>query len=179
MKKKNAQQGFTLIELMTSLALFALVVTVSLGSILGVFAANRKSRALKAVMTNLNLAMESMSKEMRYGTNYHCGSSGDEEEPQDCESGDTQVSFLSSDNVYTAYRLSAASLEKQEDGGSFAAVTAPEVAIDDLTFYVLGADLGDGLQPKTLIKLKGHAGTGVGKTDFVIETLVSQRALEN
>ena len=176
---KDSERGFTLIELMVSLSLFAIVVTVSLGSILGIFDANRKSRSLKAVMTNLNLATEEMSKEMRYGTNYHCGSSGTQSAPQNCASGDTQVSFLSSDNVEISYRLNGTALEKATGSGSFAPVTAPEASIDNLAFYVLGAGTGDGLQPKTLIKLKAHAGTGRGRSDFTLETLVSQRALEN
>ncbi|MBX4206422.1 type II secretion system GspH family protein [Candidatus Parcubacteria bacterium] len=176
---KRSQKGFTLIELMTALSIFAVVVTISLGSILNVFDANRKSRALKSVMTNLNLAMEEMSKEMRYGKNYHCGSSGTQSAPQNCPSGDTQVSFLSSDNVQITYRLTGTSLQKQSGNGSFTAVTAPEVLIDSLTYYTLGALTGDGLQPKTLIKLKGHAGSGRGRTDFTIQTLVSERALDS
>ena len=66
------KKGFTLIELMTAMAIFTVIMAISMGSITGIFDANRKSRSLKTAITNLNLAVESMSKEMRFGKNYHC-----------------------------------------------------------------------------------------------------------
>ena len=179
MKKteKNPKSGFTLIELMTAVSIFAIIMTISMGSILGIFDANRKSRSIKTVMNNLNLAIESMSKEMRYGKNYHCGS-GTVTTPQNCASGDTLMSFFSSEDEQITYRLTGTALEKQVDNGSFISVTAPEVVIDSLSFYTLGAGLVDTLQPKVIIKVKGHAGGTKGRSDFTLETLVSQRALD-
>src|SRR3989338_687085 len=100
------KKGFTLIELMTALSIFIIVMTISMGSIIGIFDANRKSRSLKTVLNNLNLAVESMSREMRFGKNYHCGS-GTVTDPQDCPAGDTLISFLSSNNIQTTYRFNA------------------------------------------------------------------------
>lgn len=176
--RNKSTAGFTLIELMTALSVFIIVMTISMGSILGIFDANRKSRSMKTVMNNLNLAMENMSKEMRYGRNYHCGS-GQITDPQNCSSGDTLVSFLSSDDVQVTYRLAGSTIEKRSGNESYIPVTAPEVVIDDLDFYVLGAGTGNSLHPKVVIKVSGHAGEGRGRSDFVIQTLVSQRALEN
>ncbi|MDP2641715.1 MAG: type II secretion system protein [bacterium] len=173
----NHKSGFTLIELMVAMSIFIIVMTISMGSILGVFDANRKSRSLKTVLNNLNLAVESMSREMRFGKNYHCGS-GDIEELQNCPAGDTIMSFLSSDGVQVTYRLNGQILEKQTGSGEFTAVTAPEVVIDDLTFYTLGAGTDNSLQPKVIIKIKSHAGEGKGRSDFTLETLVSQRSLD-
>jgi len=176
--KINTKKGFTLIELMTSLSLFIIVMTISMTSIFGVFNANRKSRTLKTVMSNLNLAVESMSREMRFGENYHCGSDGDILTPQNCPAGDTSMSFLSSEGTQITYRLSNQSLEKKIDSGDYIQVTAPEIVIDDLVFYTLGAGLDNLLQPKVIIKIKSHAGTGNARTDFTLQTLVSQRALD-
>ncbi len=178
-RRNRKEKGFTLIELMTALSLFAVLVTVNLGSILGVFEANRKSRALRAVMTDLNQAVETMSREMRYGTNYHCGS-GSVTTPQNCASGGTLVSFLSSDNLQITYRQNGATFQKQiGTSGDWLPVIPPEVVIDNLTFYVTGAGAADGLQPKALITFKGHAGSGKGLSYFGLETLVSQRALDS
>lgn len=175
--KTKMKKGFTLIELMTAVSIFIIIMTISMGSIIGVFEANRKSRSLKTVLNNLNLAVESMSKEMRFGKNYHCGS-GIVTLPQNCSSGDTLISFLSNDGVQITYRFSGPVIEKQVGTGAFIAVTAPEIAIDDLTFYTLGAGTGDSLQPKVLIKIKSHAGQGKSRSDFTLQTLVSQRALD-
>lgn len=169
------KKGFTLIELMVAVSIFIIVMTISMGSIISVFDANRKSRSLKTVLNNLNLTVESMSKEMRFGKNYHCGSSGILTVPQNCPSGDIFISFLSSDNVQITYRLLNQAIEKEVGGGGYIAVTAPEIIIDDLIFYTLGAGTSDTLQPKVLMRIKSHAGTGKGRSDFILQTLVSQR----
>jgi prepilin-type N-terminal cleavage/methylation domain-containing protein len=177
MKKKTFQKnkGFTLIELMVSVTIFSIVVFISMGSIFGIFEANRKSRTLKTVMSNLNLALEGMSKEMRYGSAYHCGTSGTVTTPQNCPSGDTFISFLSSDGEQMYYRLNAGALERQIGNEGYTGLTAPEVVIDELTFYVLGAGTDNLLQPKVNITIKGRAGSGNEESKFVLQTLVSQR----
>ena len=177
-KNNKNEKGFTLIELMVSLTMFIVVMTISMGSILSVFDANRKSKAMKAALTNINLAMESMSREMRFGTRYHCGS-GTISVPQDCPTGnESRFGFLSSDNIQITYRLTNGALEKQVGSGSFISVTGPEVDIQDLDFYTVGSNTGDTLQPKTLIVVRGRAGTNKGLTEFTLQTLVSQRVLD-
>lgn len=171
------KKGFTLIELMVAISIFIIIMTISMGSILGVFDANRRSRSLKTVLSNLNLAVESMSKEIRFGQNYHCGS-GTMTVPQNCPGGDTLMSFLSSDNVQITYRLNNQAIEKLSGTGSYIRITAPEIAVDSLTFYTFGAETSDTLQPKVLMKIKSHSGTGKGRSDFTIQTLVSQRRLD-
>ncbi len=171
------KKGFTLIELMTALSIFIVVMTISMGSIVGVFDANRKSRSLKTVLNNLNLAVESMSKEMRFGKNYHCGP-GTITVPQNCPSGDTLMSFLSSDSIQITYRLTGTTIEKQVGSAGYIAVTAPEIIIDNLTFHTLGAGTSNSLQPKVIIMIRSHAGAGKGRSDFTLQTLVSQRSLD-
>lgn len=171
------KKGFTLIELMVAISIFIIIMTISMGSIIGVFDANRKSRSLKTVLNNLNLAMESMSKEMRFGTNYHCGA-GTVTVPQNCATGDTLISFLSSDGVQITYRLNGETMEKRTGSGSYIAVTAPEIVIDDLIFYTLGAGTGNTLQPKVTVRIKSHAGTDKSRSDFTLQTLVSQRTFD-
>ncbi|PIP56024.1 MAG: hypothetical protein CO183_01605 [Candidatus Zambryskibacteria bacterium CG_4_9_14_3_um_filter_42_9] len=175
--RKSTTDGFTLIELMVAVSIFIIVMTISMGSIIGVFEANRKSRSLTIVLNNLNLAVESLSKEMLFGKNYHCGS-GTVTVPQNCSSGDNLISFLSSDNIQITYRLNNQSIEKRVNSSEFIAVTAPEIIIDDLVFYTLGAGTSDSLQPKVIIKIQSHAGTGKGRTNFTLQTLVSQRTLD-
>lgn len=177
-QQPTTNKGFTLIELIVAMALFIVVMTISMSSIIGVFDANRKSRSLKTVLNNLNLAVESLSKEMRFGRNYHCAattSPGTLTTPQDCAGGSTLMSFLSNDGVQITYRWNGPTIEKQVASGGYIAVTAPEIIIDDLDFYTRGAGTLDTLQPKVVIKIKSHAGTGKSRTDFTLQTLVSQR----
>ena len=178
------KKGFTLIELMVAVALFIVIMTISMGSILGVFDANRKSRALKTVLNNLNLATESMAKEMRFGRNYHCGEQGQDEDPRNCANGgDDYMSFLSSDGVQITYQLDTVNdaIEKQVGSGESIPITAPEIEIDSLTFFTIGAGNSGGnavLQPKVIIIIRGHAGAGDSESEFTLQTLVSQRTLD-
>ncbi len=176
MIKYKTNKGFTLIELIVSISIFLTIMTVSMGSIVGVFDANRKSRTLRAAITNLNLAVESMSKEMRFGHTYACTPPAG-----DCPGGDTQMGFTDSENRQVFYRFNNGVIEKSVNGGNYIGVTAPEVIIDDLTFYVLNSQpisTGDTNQPKVLIKIQSHAGTGRTQTNFTLQTLVSQRTLD-
>ena len=175
-------KGFTLVEIMTAVSVFLIIMTISMGSILSVFDGNRRSRSIRTVMVNLNLAVESMSREMRFGRNYHCREAGDITLPQDCANGDDFISFLSSDDEQIVYRLSEGRIEKSLDGGdTYAAVTASTSAmfIEDLTFYTVGSSGSDDLQPKVLIKIDGYSGVNKSKSEFTLQTLVSQRALDN
>ncbi len=174
----DARKGFTLVELLTAVSIFAVIMTISMGSIVGVFDANRKSRSHKTVMSNLNLAIESMSKEMRFGKNYHCGSTGQLSSPQNCPSADVAMTFLNSEGVEVSYRFVSQVLEKKTGSGEYIAVTAPELVIDVGRFYVLGAGTSNVLQPKVMVMIKAHAGSGRNRSDFTLETLVSQRALD-
>lgn len=89
------------------------------------------------------------------------------------------MSFLATDGTQITYRLNNGSIEKQVGtSGDFIAVTAPELVIDNLTFYTLGAGTFNTLQPKVIILIKSHAGTGKNRSDFTLETMVSQRLLD-
>ncbi len=183
------KKGFTLIEIMTATSIFLVIMTISMGSIIGVFDANRKSQALKTVMNNMNLSLESMSREMRFGKNYHCETDPNTNRPltnpQNCigdEGAGKLVSFLSSDGDQIVYRQYGNTIEKSIDGGnSYVAITAPEMVIDDLSFYVFGVNPtpDNVLQPKVQIVIKGYAGAKESaKTNFTIQTMVSQRQLD-
>lgn len=175
----STQKGFTLIEIMTAVSIFAVVMTISMGSILGVFETNRKSEALKAVMDNLNLTVESISREMRFGHSYHCGSIPPLTSPQNCSGGGDSIAFEASNGDLIVYRLTGDAIEKSVNSGAFLPVTASEISISSLSFFVLGATPGDSLQPKVLIKVAGTAGVAEEeKTDFTVQTLVSQRPLD-
>lgn len=174
MKSQTYNRGFTLIEMLTAVSIFAVIMVISMGSILGIFEANRKARALRAVVSNLNLAIESMSKEMRFGKSYHCGN-GSIYNPQNCASGGSSLAFQASDGTWVQYSFNNNSIYQSVDNGNSIPLTAPEVVVDDLSFYTLGTAVGDAYHPKIIMKVKVHAGTGKSRSDFVVQTMVSQR----
>lgn len=58
--------------MIVSIALFTVVATVAIGAVLKVIDANKKSQTLKTTISNMNFALDTMTREMRVGTNYNC-----------------------------------------------------------------------------------------------------------
>lgn len=65
--KLQNNKGFTLVEMMVSVAIFSIVVMISLGAILTILDANRKARTLTEVMNNLNFSIEMITRSLKTG----------------------------------------------------------------------------------------------------------------
>ena len=68
----STKKGFTLIEIMVSLALFIIVAVIALGAFLKIISENKQSQSLQTAMNNANFALESMTRELRVGDRYDC-----------------------------------------------------------------------------------------------------------
>lgn len=188
-QNNQGERGFSLIEMIVSVALFATVMLVSTTTLLSLVGANRKSQALQSVMNNLNIALEGMVRSIRMGTEYHCGGAP-YSNPQDCQGGDT-FAFQSFEGERWIYWFAEDAngigrIYKSETGdmsGGFA-ITAPSVSIEELGFYVVGTARGvadaANVQPKVVIVLKGAADTNNARTvsSFAIQATAVQRVLD-
>jgi len=76
MNKKSVQSGFTLVEMIVALAVFAIVAVVAVGALLKITDANKKSQTLATAINNVNYAFESITRELRVGSNYDCVPAG-------------------------------------------------------------------------------------------------------
>ncbi len=189
-KKRNnrtARQtgaGFTLVEMIVAVALFGVVMLVSVTALVALVDANRKAQALQSVINNLNIAIDGMSRSIREGSNYRCGSSGG----SDCTGGGSIIYFepyggdslLASDDW--VYEFRDGRIFKSENGNTSGevAITAAEVTIDSVQFYVFGSQRGDAVQPKVMMVVKGSAGTTKAnvKTTFHVQSTAVQRILD-
>ena len=70
--KKRQTAGFTIIEMIVSLAVFAFVITIAVGALLMLVAASRQLQGEQSVMTNLSFALDAMTREIRTGSFYYC-----------------------------------------------------------------------------------------------------------
>lgn len=177
------KRGFTLIELMVSVSVFSIVMLLSMGSILGVLDANQKSQTLRTVMDNLNFTLEGMTRSIRFGQNYHCGSGGDPALPADCASGNSSMSVTTSSGRIFTYKLVGGRISRSINGGADYFITSPDTTIQSLTFRVLGSSAyaggSDTFQPEVIITISGFAGVKpTTKSSFTLETTVSQRSLD-
>ncbi|MBI4155890.1 MAG: prepilin-type N-terminal cleavage/methylation domain-containing protein [Candidatus Zambryskibacteria bacterium] len=184
--KVKFSKGFSLIEIMVAVSIFSVVMVLSTGSILSVLDANRKSQTLRAVMDNLNSTMESMTRSIRFGQNYHCGPGGAVPitTPQDCGNNnpsDTMAVLFN--GLTTTYRLNSGRIEKSTNSADYYPITSPDVTITNLAFRVFGsAPYSNGvnlLQPQVIIVVSGFAGLKpTSQTTFTLETTVSQRLFD-
>ncbi len=188
--EKLRDGGFTLIEILVAITIFAIVMMIAVAALLALVDGSRKAQALESVMNNLNFALENMTRSIRVGTLYHCQTtntpSSNLQTPQDCTTGGVLLAFegatgdttTNSDQII--YRLNGAQLERSTDGGgTFIAITAPEVNIQSFAFYVSGTTRGDGQQPRVLMTIRGIAGVSPKvQTPFYLESMASQRLLD-
>lgn len=183
--RASRQKGFTLIEILVSVAIFATVMVIALGALLSMSESDRKAQTLKSVINNLNFSLDAMSRAMRTGTNYHCNVTvlpvtG----PHDCSATPaTSVAFLSADNQTVQYCLgngsscspSGTAILVKKGIAAFAPLTASEVIITNLQFYVTGAENAN-VQPHVVILLSGKVIVSASQTStFDLQTSVTQR----
>jgi prepilin-type N-terminal cleavage/methylation domain-containing protein len=183
MSNKNTKltYGFTLVELMISIAVFSSVMVASMGSIFVMLNSNRKSEAVRTILDNMSYTMDDMVRAIRFGSIYHCGSSFPLNIPNNCNSGDTTLTFVDSSGTQITYKLVSGQIVRTIGGVDYF-LTSGDANIQSLTFFVLGATTyvnGDFNQPKVIIVIKGTAGVNtISQTPFLLETTVSQRKLD-
>lgn len=186
--QRAPHRGFSLVELIVAIGIFSIVMSIAVGSVLTIVDANRRAQNQQTVINNLNFALDSLARDVRVGTNYHCGS-GSYASTADCSS-DSTFAFEkyggnpNDNNDQVVYRLYNNHIERSENSGaSWIPVTADEIIIEGLTFAVEGSELGsiDQTQPKVTVLVWGYAQTGTAgkqKTTFNLQTSVSQRLLD-
>lgn len=203
-KAVKQYKGFTLIEVMVSVSLFAMVMTLSLGAILSIVDGNKKAQAINAVANNLNFAVESMVRDIKTGYAYTCDLTGGNNpsippanftsnitsDKNGCSAPATPTTALSLVSTITGEKRGVKYSLKTIDGKSRIykvtteaspeveyPVTSPEVDIQKMEFYVDNPISSEG-QPKIFLIIKGTATINPTQTsDFSIQTLISQRNL--
>ncbi len=183
-------RGFTLIELMVSVAIFAVIMVISLGALLSISTADKKAENIASVMNNLNFAVESMTRNIRTGYNYYCQASGGADVDGDCTTspGATYIKFTAANGDAVTYRYSNDATTCQQsgpvkgcivrtiNGAALTPITAPEVVVTSLdgsasglNIYLRGSLPGsprfiggptDSLQPNAVIIVTGYVVTG-------------------
>ena len=177
---------------MVSVMIFSVVMTVALGALLAMSHADQRAEAVKSVVNNLNFALDSMSRTIRTGYNYHCGTSGSDfstPAPQNCSGAggsQTYLAFRAADGTLKAYCLDAGVIKWEEvtsgslgtncSAADFYPLTADSITITSLQFIVTGAAAGDAVQPKVTLLLSGeYRVSATQTTQFNLQTSITQR----
>jgi len=198
----SSNRGFTLIEMIVSLALFTVVAVISIGALLKIMDANRKSINLKNVTNNINFALESMTREMRVGSKYqidsniinsigHNGYKPTEEDTQkevNITSGPWVIAFHSSKvgisngpcNLIYAYRYTGTKLQKAQQtsdcNNRINNNDFSDIVSSDVVFTNVRARVDASNKPRIEFVFTGYGGIKEKeKVYFNIQTKINQR----
>ena len=160
--------------MLVSVTIFSIVMVMALGALLSLSVADRKAETLKSGIDNLTFALDSMSRAIRTGQNYHCGDFAGTS-PKNCPNGSTMLTFLASNGVQTYYQLDTSTgtcgqsgtigcIERKQTtpGGTlitdWTPITSSDIIIQNVgsLFHVTGALPGstpDTVQPRAVITI--------------------------
>ena len=183
-------RGFSLVELMVSVSVFAIVMTVSVSTLIVLIDVNARTQSLHSVMSNLSFAIDNVTRNIRTGDTYYCTSTSSVESSfpsgeQDCASDSAIVFNRGVDGVRAGYRLNGGVIEHRIDSGgatdAWLAVTSSNVVVTnfDLTVAGVGGVGTNEIQPTVLILVSGFVNDGLSDvTEFSLQTGVTQRVID-
>lgn len=143
--KEKSKSGFTLIEMMVAVTIFTIVAMITSGAFISLTGVFQRIQTDRAVIDNINLAMDLMTLQIREGQNHNLtgGSCG-----TDCH---TEISFdeyvaknnQPEFNRSITYRLSNGRVEQcvsdqsveSNPSPSCSYLTSSEVEVNNLAFY--------------------------------------------
>lgn len=180
LKSQKYKRGFTIMELVIAAGIFSIIALFATSSLLVAFRSSRRSNAAQAAMNNLNFMLENMSREIRFGSDYDCGSPGG---ATDCVSGAQSMNFqFEGKTIQYRKEPDRPYMVRVADGVT--SQISGDANIDRLRFYVSGTDPSDGLQPRVTIVIVGKAGVVQTNdnqaekgdpSNFIIQDTVTQR----
>lgn len=160
-------RGYTLVELIIAVGLFAFIMMLSSGAYLVMIGINRQVQGIATGIDNLAFALETMTRTIRTGTSYSCSGGGD------CDNGGSNFSVVDSSGDTVSYALSGGVITQNG-----VALTDPSVTVSSLMFYASGTGkpTSDYLQPRVTTIVSGTVSSGPGKTEpFTVETGATMR----
>jgi prepilin-type N-terminal cleavage/methylation domain-containing protein len=166
-----SKRGFTLIELMVSIALFSVVITIVSSAYLNLLSLDKQAHATDDISTNLNFVMDTMDRSLRTGNKYYCKPDGGSPNQTNC-SGYQAISFTDDQNQFDTFiydatnhaigecvALATANTPCLTTSGTYEQMTNPNITVNSLSFYVQGVDNSnnsDGVEPQVTFVIKGQ-----------------------
>jgi len=164
------KKGFTLMEVMVSVSIFTIVVTVGIGSLLMINNAYQKAQSDRQAIDSLTYTLESMSRRIRTarewgpGISYNAGALG-------------SFAIVDQDGVSVSYQLAGSKITIEDPTGSIPYDMTPDsVTITGLSFLPL--QTGPGGQEYMQINIKGSVVSGRQNNDFNLQTGISKRTFK-
>jgi len=168
----DCRAGFTLVEIITAMAVFGVVVTIAVGGFAYALRAQRQANALLAVQSNVSEAVEQMSREIRLGKSF-CNENT-QADAASCNDGtdwsggcrSDELAFVNAFGNQVIYRYGTdpsgggtimREVWRMENNGCTQygpdPITADNVDVRDLRFLLSGEGPSDGLQVRVTFSI--------------------------
>lgn len=164
MNKNTTQRGFSLMEMIVAIGIFSLVALVAVAASIKIFGIYGKTQTLNSAIDNLNFALESMSRDIRFGTFVDAGNDFIVVEFEEPDGSTSEIEYSKVGDKIV--RLSST--------GDDSDLTSDQMEIQDFRVSVAGIG-DDNLQPKATILIRGRFTRGSVDSGFSIQTTVTQR----
>jgi prepilin-type N-terminal cleavage/methylation domain-containing protein len=164
-------RGYTLVELIVAVGLFALIMLLASGAYIMMIGLNRQVQGIATGIDNLSFALETMTRDIRTGTAYNCGGI------HDCPLGASTFAFKNEAGVDVSYSINGTDHTLQKTTGvTTSALTDPSITINSLQFFAFGTLTGDIQQPRVTIIVSGAVlSPGKPPQPFTVETAATMR----
>lgn len=166
---KKITAGFTVVELLVAMAVFASLITISSGVFIRSLRTQRVIVALIAANSNAGLAMEQMMREIRTGSGFSTNQSS--------------LTFTNAKGQMVIYRWNdtptVRAIERSTDNINFKKITASNVKVYNLRFELFKGSPADPYPVRVTLVMQIGATNNISDNPVVnIQTTVSARTLE-
>ncbi len=173
--------GFTLMEVMVSVSIFTIIVTIGIGSLLTVNKTLQKTRSERQAIDSFSYAVDTMTRRLRTGTNYESLDSSTisfNEQTGEVNDDNGTGNIITFERKYRPdSQFGYIEMTEKNSTGTILnidEITPPEINIEN--FYV---DIyKDGGQPMAKLSLKAQMTNQKQDSIISLQTAVSQRPFE-
>jgi prepilin-type N-terminal cleavage/methylation domain-containing protein len=191
MIRTRTSRGFSLIEIVVSVGLFAIVMLIATSAYYTLISLDRRARATNQVVNNLWFAVDAMTRGIRTGTEFKCINGGPDANGNSTSGNCTQFYYKDTllpagANYVTYFRKADGTIGRCESSSSClldasaSSITDPGITITNLTFVVRGAGSSNDIQPQVIFTIQGTmpANSAGEKTSFTIQETATQRRID-
>ncbi len=194
------KKGFTLIEMLVTVSLFAIIVTIAIGGFVNAERTQRQVSSLISAQSNISLALEQMARQVRTGYLF-CSTYGNTQavvgssttaladcgcvlSPSPAPYGswtcDT-LDFYDAGSNNIVYSLQNGALIESVNSNASSSITGNTVSVKYLKFQLYGQTEGDHWPPRVTISLgisPSSTDPGISSDVLNLETTVSARTID-
>lgn len=201
----TVQKGFTLIEMLVTVGLFTIIITIAVGGFTNAIRTQRQVSSLISTESNVSLALEQMTREIRTGYLF-ChdpGATSTDTYSSRCDDSDTSdpagatctvndasgapvwtcpsLDFYDAEGNHVTYSWAGGTLTESVNAGAPQSVTGNTVSVKYLQFRLFGQTEGDHWPPRVTVSLgvaPSSTDAAVANDVFDLETTVSARTID-